>query len=136
MSYHRNPSQFGSGYRHPPLAAAETFRSWHPNIPVRILTADPAMPYARQPLSKDFLRCRAADLNLHTPEWLAPRRRVLTRPSCQRALVGSDRQLKESRRRGNVELRVVRRAVRLHGTEDLDRRLMRASPRCISAPPT
>ena len=36
------------------LSAAETFRSKHPSIPVRILSADPALPYAKQLL---FDRC-------------------------------------------------------------------------------
>ena len=34
---------------------------------MRILAADPAMPYARQPLSKDFLCCRAADSTCTPP---------------------------------------------------------------------
>jgi thioredoxin reductase len=36
------------------LSAAETFRSKHPHIPVRILTTDPALPYAKPPLSKAY----------------------------------------------------------------------------------
>lgn len=51
------------------LSAAETFRSKHPQIPVRILTADPALPYAKPPLSKDFLCGREAKLELHSPGW-------------------------------------------------------------------
>jgi 3-phenylpropionate/trans-cinnamate dioxygenase ferredoxin reductase component len=51
------------------LSAAETFRSKHPHIPVRILTTDPALPYAKPPLSKDFLCGRHAKLDLHTPGW-------------------------------------------------------------------
>ena len=34
------------------LTAAETFRQKHPKIPVRILTSDPALPYAKPPLSE------------------------------------------------------------------------------------
>jgi 3-phenylpropionate/trans-cinnamate dioxygenase ferredoxin reductase component len=51
------------------LSAAETFRSKHPHIPVRILTTDPALPYAKPPLSKDFLCGREVKLELHSPGW-------------------------------------------------------------------
>jgi 3-phenylpropionate/trans-cinnamate dioxygenase ferredoxin reductase component len=53
------------------LSAAETFRGKHPHIPVRILTADPALPYAKPPLSKDFLCGREVKLELHSPGWFA-----------------------------------------------------------------
>ncbi|HET6734728.1 NAD(P)/FAD-dependent oxidoreductase, partial [Mycobacterium sp.] len=51
------------------LSAAETFRGKHPHIPVRILSADPALPYAKPPLSKDFLCGREVKLELHSPGW-------------------------------------------------------------------
>lgn len=51
------------------LSAAETFRARHPDIPVRILTADPALPYAKPPLSKAFLCGHDPKLDLHTPGW-------------------------------------------------------------------
>ena len=51
------------------LSAAETFRSRHPHIPVRILTIDPALPYAKPPLSKDYLCGRDAKLDLHSAGW-------------------------------------------------------------------
>jgi 3-phenylpropionate/trans-cinnamate dioxygenase ferredoxin reductase subunit len=51
------------------LSAAETFRSKHPRIPVRILTTDPALPYAKPPLSKAYLCGRQAKLDLHSPGW-------------------------------------------------------------------
>ena len=51
------------------VSAAETFRSKHPEIPVRILTADPALPYLKPPLSKDFLCGRDTQLNLHSERW-------------------------------------------------------------------
>jgi 3-phenylpropionate/trans-cinnamate dioxygenase ferredoxin reductase subunit len=51
------------------LSAAETFRSKHPHIPVRIVSADPAMPYAKPPLSKAYLCGREAKLDLHSPGW-------------------------------------------------------------------
>ena len=51
------------------VSAAETFRSKHSDIPVRILTADPALPYLKPPLSKDFLCGRDTELNLHSERW-------------------------------------------------------------------
>jgi NADPH-dependent 2,4-dienoyl-CoA reductase/sulfur reductase-like enzyme len=51
------------------VSAAETFRGRHPNIPVRILTSDPALPYAKPPLSKTFLCGRDPKLDLHSPGW-------------------------------------------------------------------
>lgn len=51
------------------VSAAETFRGKHPGIPVRILTTDPALPYAKPPLSKDFLCGRDTKLDLHSARW-------------------------------------------------------------------
>ena len=51
------------------LSAAETFRSKHPHIPVRVLTTDTALPYAKPPLSKAYLCGRVATLDLHSPGW-------------------------------------------------------------------
>jgi len=51
------------------VSAAETFRSRHRHIPVRILSADPALPYAKPPLSKQYLCGRPADLDLHSAGW-------------------------------------------------------------------
>lgn len=51
------------------LSAAETFRSKHPHIPVRMLTSDPALPYAKPPLSKAYLCGRDTKLDLHSPGW-------------------------------------------------------------------
>ncbi len=51
------------------VSAAETFRSKHPHIPVRILTNDPALPYAKPPLSKAYLCGREAKLDLHSAGW-------------------------------------------------------------------
>lgn len=61
------------------LSAAAAFRSRHPQLPVRILTADPALPYAKPPLSKEFLCGRSHDVDLHTPEWFTRRRLELIR---------------------------------------------------------
>ena len=51
------------------LSAAETFRSRHRHIPVRILSDDPALPYAKPPLSKEYLCGRQAKLDLHSAGW-------------------------------------------------------------------
>jgi NADPH-dependent 2,4-dienoyl-CoA reductase/sulfur reductase-like enzyme len=51
------------------LSAAETFRSRHPHIPVRILTFDSALPYAKPPLSKGYLRGREDKHDLHSAGW-------------------------------------------------------------------
>ena len=51
------------------VSAAETFRSRHRNIPVRILSADPALPYAKPALSKQYLCGRPTDLDLHSEAW-------------------------------------------------------------------
>ncbi len=51
------------------LTAAETFRRKHPKIPVRILSSDPALPYAKPPLSKAYLCGRDPKLDLHSPGW-------------------------------------------------------------------
>jgi 3-phenylpropionate/trans-cinnamate dioxygenase ferredoxin reductase component len=51
------------------LSAAETFRSKHRGIPVRILTVDPALPYAKPPLSKGYLCGREDKRDLHSAGW-------------------------------------------------------------------
>ncbi|MFS0899094.1 NAD(P)/FAD-dependent oxidoreductase [Mycolicibacterium litorale] len=61
------------------LSAAAAFRERHPNLRVQILTADPAMPYAKPPLSKDFLCGRDHHVDLHTPGWFDRRRLELVR---------------------------------------------------------
>ena len=55
------------------LSAAETFRRHHPSIPVYVLTADAALPYARPPLSKEFLRGEQTDVGLHPQGWFDDR---------------------------------------------------------------
>jgi 3-phenylpropionate/trans-cinnamate dioxygenase ferredoxin reductase component len=61
------------------VSAAETFRGTHPDIPVRILTADPALPYAKPPLSKDYLCGRDTQLSLHSERWFERNRVDLVR---------------------------------------------------------
>ncbi len=53
------------------VSVAEAFREHNSDDPVRILTEDPALPYARPPLSKEFLRGEAevSDAELHPAEW-------------------------------------------------------------------
>lgn len=56
------------------VSAAEAFRRHDAETPVRILTDDPALPYARPPLSKEFLRAETDDVFLHPSQWYAERR--------------------------------------------------------------
>jgi 3-phenylpropionate/trans-cinnamate dioxygenase ferredoxin reductase component len=57
------------------VCAAEAFRHHNPDDPIRIVTDDPALPYARPPLSKEFLRGDAepADTELHPAAWFDER---------------------------------------------------------------
>ncbi|ANW66011.1 pyridine nucleotide-disulfide oxidoreductase [Mycobacterium sp. djl-10] len=55
------------------VAAAEAFREHQTEGAIRILTADPEPPYARPPLSKEFLRGSNDDIALHPPSWYAER---------------------------------------------------------------
>jgi 3-phenylpropionate/trans-cinnamate dioxygenase ferredoxin reductase component len=57
------------------VSAAEAFRKHNSVDPVRILTDDPALPYARPPLSKEFLRgdVEVADAELHPAQWFDER---------------------------------------------------------------
>jgi NADPH-dependent 2,4-dienoyl-CoA reductase/sulfur reductase-like enzyme len=61
------------------VSAAETFRAKHPDIPVRILTDDPALPYAKPPLSKGYLCGREGKHDLHSAAWFARNRVELIR---------------------------------------------------------
>ncbi len=51
------------------VAAAESFREHDASSRVRILTADPDLPYARPPLSKEYLRGQTNDVSLHPRQW-------------------------------------------------------------------
>jgi 3-phenylpropionate/trans-cinnamate dioxygenase ferredoxin reductase subunit len=57
------------------VSAAEAFRQHNSDDTVRILTDDPALPYARPPLSKEFLRgdAEGADAVLHPAQWFEER---------------------------------------------------------------
>jgi 3-phenylpropionate/trans-cinnamate dioxygenase ferredoxin reductase subunit len=55
------------------VSAAEAFRQHDRDLPVRILTADPDLPYARPPLSKDYLRGDTDDVWLHPTHWYLER---------------------------------------------------------------
>ena len=63
------------------LGAAEAFRKHNSRDPVRIVTEDPALPYARPPLSKEFLRGEAdsAEAELHPEQWFRDRNIELVR---------------------------------------------------------
>lgn len=51
------------------VAAAEAFRETNADAPVRIFTADVDLPYARPPLSKEYLRGQTDDVGLHPAQW-------------------------------------------------------------------
>ncbi|MBV8347053.1 MAG: FAD-dependent oxidoreductase [Mycolicibacterium sp.] len=55
------------------VCAAATFRQHNDQLPVHIITADPDLPYARPPLSKEFLRGETDDVALHPGTWFADR---------------------------------------------------------------
>ncbi len=56
------------------VSAAEAFRRRDAQTPVRVLTADTDSPYARPPLSKEFLRGETDDVALHPKDWYAEHR--------------------------------------------------------------
>ena len=51
------------------VSAAEAFRAHNGDVPVHIVTADSDRPYARPPLSKDYLRGKTEDVALHPEQW-------------------------------------------------------------------
>jgi 3-phenylpropionate/trans-cinnamate dioxygenase ferredoxin reductase subunit len=51
------------------VAAAESFREQNTSGRVRILTTDRDLPYARPPLSKEYLRGQTDDVGLHPQRW-------------------------------------------------------------------
>jgi 3-phenylpropionate/trans-cinnamate dioxygenase ferredoxin reductase component len=55
------------------VAAAESFREHDAETPVRIFTADIDLPYARPPLSKEYLRGHTDDVALHPAQWFDDR---------------------------------------------------------------
>jgi NADPH-dependent 2,4-dienoyl-CoA reductase/sulfur reductase-like enzyme len=55
------------------VAAAESFREHNTSGRVRILTADRGLPYARPPLSKEYLRGQTDDVGLHPRRWFDDR---------------------------------------------------------------
>ncbi|HME50258.1 NAD(P)/FAD-dependent oxidoreductase [Mycobacterium sp.] len=55
------------------VSAAEAFRAHDEIRPVRIFTEDPDLPYARPPLSKEYLRGDTDDVALHPPQWFRER---------------------------------------------------------------
>lgn len=61
------------------VAAAESFRGHNAKAPVRIFTADVDAPYARPPLSKEYLRGQTDDVALHPAQWFEDRAIEITR---------------------------------------------------------
>ena len=51
------------------VSAAEAFREHSPDASIVILSTDPEEPYARPPLSKDYLQGKTDDIALHPPQW-------------------------------------------------------------------
>ncbi|BBY22122.1 NAD(P)/FAD-dependent oxidoreductase [Mycobacterium stomatepiae] len=60
------------------VAAAESFREHNGRTTVQILTADVDLPYARPPLSKEYLRGTTDDVALHDAQWFDDRGIELT----------------------------------------------------------
>jgi 3-phenylpropionate/trans-cinnamate dioxygenase ferredoxin reductase component len=61
------------------VAAAESFREHDSRLPLRIFTADIDLPYARPPLSKEYLRGQTDDVELHSAQWFDDRKIELNR---------------------------------------------------------
>jgi NADPH-dependent 2,4-dienoyl-CoA reductase/sulfur reductase-like enzyme len=55
------------------VSAAESFREHNDAVPVTIVTSDGDVPYARPPLSKEYLRGEIDDVELHEAQWYAER---------------------------------------------------------------
>lgn len=55
------------------VAAAESFREHDADTPLRIISADIDPPYARPPLSKEFLRGETDEVDLHPARWFGER---------------------------------------------------------------
>ncbi|AFM15644.1 NAD(P)H-nitrite reductase [Mycolicibacterium chubuense NBB4] len=55
------------------VGAAGAYRQRRPEAPVRVLTADDRHPYARPPLSKEFLRGETDDVGMHPEQWFDER---------------------------------------------------------------
>lgn len=77
------------------VSAAEAFRQHNSTATVQILTDDPALPYARPPLSKDFLRgdAQIADTELHAAQWFEDESIELIRTCRADAIDVADRQV-------------------------------------------
>jgi 3-phenylpropionate/trans-cinnamate dioxygenase ferredoxin reductase component len=78
------------------VSAAEAFRQHNSTDSVRILTEDPALPYARPPLSKEFLRgdAEAADAELHPGQWFDEKSIELVRTSGVEAIDVADQHVR------------------------------------------
>ena len=55
------------------VSAAEAFREHDPEALIRIMTTDPDLPYARPPLSKEYLRGETEDVSMHDRDWFDER---------------------------------------------------------------
>lgn len=71
------------------VAAAESFREHDADTPVRIFTADVDLPYARPPLSKEYLRGQTDDVALHPAQWFDDRAiQLIDGPAVDRLSLG------------------------------------------------
>lgn len=75
------------------VAAAESFRQYNTGLPVRIFTADVDLPYARPPLSKEYLRGQTDDVELHSTQWFDDRQIEIYRGAAVDRLHLSERAL-------------------------------------------
>ncbi len=73
------------------VSAAEAFRRHDSERSVTILTEDPALPYARPPLSKEFLRGAETSVDLHPASWYADRDIELVRGVAVQAVDTAER---------------------------------------------
>ena len=55
------------------VSAAESFRDHNDTAPVTIFSTDPDVPYARPPLSKEYLRGETDEIELHEAPWYGER---------------------------------------------------------------
>ena len=81
------------------VAAAESFREQNTSGRVRILTTDRDLPYARPPLSKEYLRGQTDDVGLHPQQWFDDKTIELVHNTAVDALDLAERSVRAGDRR-------------------------------------
>ena len=81
------------------VAAAESFREHNTSGRVRILTTDRDLPYARPPLSKEYLRGQTDDVGLHPQQWFDDKTIELVHNTAVDALDLAERSVRAGDRR-------------------------------------